>query len=367
MLGGRPATAFALALLADVWQMARGQVEAAGDCEAIDQAVPDVQLLQARFGLRATAADGASAGLQAAAADGASAGVFPTDEERFRLSDPTNSTNPDLTFLNDTFRYRASNPDYGLPGCPCIGIEFLRKWFINNTVVGKEIFYPGDWGTRCEDPTLGTTECEGDAPPWYCNYGKWCYVDGCNCNVSHEFVAHSDFRSFPMVQGHAISVSTATCGSPNASQPEAVRNQTVAYLAYENISMTCDPLPDNITGDDACECIGMSNMYGTVTAHINGSNYSYPADLGTYCSDWDEDRHPDCQGSSQPDWCSQRWCYVDPCRCNIGTPPKVSTYLPKVTYRGKPLFYSYATCGQQDGYSSSKATNESQAMIGAMC
>lgn len=65
---------------------------------------------------------------------------------------------------------------------------------------------------------------------------------------------------------------------------------------------------------------------------------------------WDDSLHPMCHGKFPPKWCKQRWCYVDPCSCNLKAPPKVTMYLPEATFTGKSLYYSYETCGSEDHF-----------------
>lgn len=123
-------------------------------------------------------------------------------------------------------------------------------------------------------------------------------------------------------------------------------------------------------GDTVCPCIGFDNVEGTtmVTLKLEEEGergkvaedgeeeqrktrevkISYRADLGAHCEPWDKGVHPFCKGGRDPSFCMEKWCYVDPCNCKIPTMPKMSIYLPDVTYRGKPLAYSYATCGGED-------------------
>merc|ERR1719271_1148550 len=62
-------------------------------------------------------------------------------------------------------------------------------------------------------------------------------------------------------------------------------------------------------------------------------------------------------------YCAQKWCYVDPCKCNIEISPKTmahevlpktSPYLPGARFQDRPIYYSYATCGGNDEYTSSR-------------
>lgn len=103
-----------------------------------------------------------------------------------------------------------------------------------------------------------------------------------------------------------------------------------------------------------CQCIGIEGLEGESEVNVGGFRseklVKYPMSVGSKCAAWDSGRHPDCSGSSPPDWCFKAWCYVSPCNCKLETPPKLSTYMPNVFYQGKPLYYSYATCGNQDTY-----------------
>lgn len=110
-------------------------------------------------------------------------------------------------------------------------------------------------------------------------------------------------------------------------------------------------------GDSACPCIGFDNLEGgETTVHFDGGmQVAYPADLGSRCETWDNGRHPNsCQPGQEPGlgkgWCGKMWCFVDPCKCSIDVLPKVSVYVPDARYRGKPLFYSYTTCGDKDDF-----------------
>jgi len=106
-------------------------------------------------------------------------------------------------------------------------------------------------------------------------------------------------------------------------------------------------------GDTECPCIGFDNIDGETTVVLeNDEQISYPADLGARCEKWDDGVHPGCKEGETPGlgngWCGQQWCFVDSCNCNIPVMPKVSEYVPDARYRGRPIFFSYATCGGED-------------------
>lgn len=107
-------------------------------------------------------------------------------------------------------------------------------------------------------------------------------------------------------------------------------------------------------GDSKCPCIGIDYSSANTTFNpiaindgISSTHGDFPAELGTSCKAWDDKSHPLCKSSSPPDFCKQRWCFVDPCNCDLpGTDKQSSsTYLSTWTYHKKPLHYSYETCG----------------------
>jgi len=118
-------------------------------------------------------------------------------------------------------------------------------------------------------------------------------------------------------------------------------------------------LDASVVGNEACRCIGVANSSGSVVATYPQGNMSigvvYPSDVGSHCNTWDLHSGPDCvaTGGPQPDFCSQKWCYVDPCSCGLDSPPTTSLMLSGATYHGKTLYYSYATCGGEDSFTSS--------------
>jgi len=99
-------------------------------------------------------------------------------------------------------------------------------------------------------------------------------------------------------------------------------------------------------GTGKCQCVGFDNVEGTTD--IAGT--SYPGDFGARCDAWDKDLTPKCKGPNPEPWCKQKWCYVDPCKCDLPDIPKVSAMLPDAKYQGKPLYYSYETCGSEDSF-----------------
>jgi len=108
-------------------------------------------------------------------------------------------------------------------------------------------------------------------------------------------------------------------------------------------------------GNPKCPCIGLSGFEGNVIAKVGEDKTAeYPADAFASCQAWDDGRHPSCKEGEEPGpgngWCATQWCYVDPCNCDLPVPPKASGYCPDATFQGKPLWYSYATCGGKDTF-----------------
>merc|ERR1712232_698276 len=61
--------------------------------------------------------------------------------------------------------------------------------------------------------------------------------------------------------------------------------------------------------------------------------------------------HPDCptDGLDLPSWCSQKWCFVDPCRCRTSSPPLVTMNANRhLRFQGKSAHWSSETCGSID-------------------
>ena len=107
--------------------------------------------------------------------------------------------------------------------------------------------------------------------------------------------------------------------------------------------------------DAACECKkpmdlvsnmpidgGMYNYTDTTAVNaLNETSWLLPDTYGGTCSGWDAD--PMSSGFSggwgcPADWCSDKWCYVDPCECSdyaIG-----ETFM----FSGVSLYFSYGLC-----------------------
>eukprot|EP00933_Yihiella_yeosuensis_P038511 TRINITY_DN32447_c0_g1_i1.p1 TRINITY_DN32447_c0_g1~~TRINITY_DN32447_c0_g1_i1.p1 ORF type:complete len:387 (+),score=61.91 TRINITY_DN32447_c0_g1_i1:140-1300(+) len=132
---------------------------------------------------------------------------------------------------------------------------------------------------------------------------------------------------------------------------------------------------DNVLGDPKCPCIGFEEQRGNIMVKLNASANGfakYPGNLGAHCADWDNGLEPNhCQVGQQPGenngWCSQKWCFVDPCNCDISVKPKTSSYLPQALYQGKRVYYSYATCKGKDTWNKKQKIPMTELKDTAVC
>jgi len=224
---------------------------------------------------------------------------------------------------------------FGDTECPCIGFDGREGTIRVNYSKTVRVTYPADLGSRCE-PWEATRHPSclpgGDPGPgkgWCAE--SWCFVDPCNCKTK-VVPEPSDMAPDTTFRGKPLYYSYEACGSKN-------------FWNNKPLSL----------GKPNCRCVGFDNFPGTTEVDWKDPNTSvvttieYPADMGGTCRKWDNNVHPMCKGEGEkPKWCSERWCYVDPCSCDLGEMPRVTMYQPHATYRGKSLFYSYGTCGSED-------------------
>jgi len=221
---------------------------------------------------------------------------------------------------------------FGDTECPCIGFDNIEG-VTNVSIEGVQYFYPADLGSRCEDWDNGVhPSCQAGSQADFCTQ-QWCYVDACNCRLP-ELPQPSFYAPTALYRGRPLSYSYAACHS------EDFGGSTMSEV-----------------GEPGCQCIGFDDMPGSFNVTLTGSGSAgasvvrYPAELGGTCNTWDQGVHPECQqGANSPSWCAQRWCYVNPCTCDLAEPPKVGMYLPNATFNGLSLYYSYETCGSEDTF-----------------
>lgn len=217
--------------------------------------------------------------------------------------------------------------NYGLPGCLCVGVDGVKRTKRQEPFIGAHC---DNWTGPCKQEP-----CE-----------RWCFVDPCQCNVSSRESAATEQLTW---EGRKLHLSEETCHSPPPTRG--------AKGTSPSDGRFCNAYDEESYGDRKCKCIGVEHLKGQVAVEVAGETATYPADVGSRCAAWDAEPLSLCAREDAPSWCQKSWCYVDPCACAIAEPPKVSTYFPSASYRKRPLYYSYETCGAQDSFTpdSSKA------------
>jgi hypothetical protein len=235
---------------------------------------------------------------------------------------------------------------YGSPDCPCVGVDEIEGSTTASLKDGSKVSYPADLGAHCKAWDADNhPKCPDES---WCE-SKWCYVDPCNCKNVKVLPKPSIYLPGAKYQGKPVYFSYATCGSKDTYSAETEKKKAA------EIDQMCSSAVDAAKwGAENCRCIGIGPQPGTTKVSIKDKHVAYPADTGATCHAWDAGNHPECSGGSPPSWCSQAWCYVDPCSCTLSTPPKTSNYLPSANYQGKPIYYSYATCGGTDSYTAGR-------------
>jgi len=277
---------------------------------------------------------------------------------------------------------------YGSSKCPCVGFDEVGGT-TEVTVGGQQVDYPADLGASCQawDEKRAPGDCTGLNPASWCSK-QWCYVDPCNCDIP-DIPKISAYLPDSKYQGKPVYYSYETCGAKDEyttkNHKEACVNQPSKDVCngkpkckWSDDKHKCGgkdvmgyclkPLPVNTWGENGCRCVGIDNQPGTLEVHYDensGETTEYPADTGATCDSWDLNRHPECKGADKPGWCTDRWCFVDPCSCNLDVPPSRTNYLPDSNFQGNPIFYSFATCATENRYSKThkKRHAEEQAVV----
>lgn len=261
---------------------------------------------------------------------------------------------------------------YGSSKCPCVGFNNVG----GKTVLemgGQKVDYPADVGARCEawDETRAP-QCKGANPPDWCAQ-QWCYVDPCNCDLP-EIPKISGALPDAEYQGKPLYYSFETCGGSDSytsgtnkeacvnkkTEPDCSASKKCQWNGEENkcggaavMGYCMKPLSVNKWGENDCRCIGIDNIDGSTTVKVGNPevDMDYPADVGASCDQWDLNRHPECTGDEKAPFCYDRWCFVDPCKCDLDVPPVGSNHLYGADFQGKQIFLSYRTCGSENRYS----------------
>jgi len=258
---------------------------------------------------------------------------------------------------------------YGSPKCPCIGLDGIEG-SVEVEVNGTSTSRPADLGARCEAwSEKADPECQGDEQPAWCKE-QWCYVDPCNCELPVP-PKHSKLFPEATYQGRLVFYSFATCGAEDkwteGHHEDACSNFDTEgkcserfpdcswkeghCVAFELNSFCEGYQPEEETwGNKECPCVAIADMGGQIDLKVgSGDLIKYPAETGSKCSTWDKEHHPECTGENPPGWCKERWCYVDPCNCNLPSgQPELATLMEGAVFQGKPVYYSFATCGSKD-------------------
>jgi len=267
-----------------------------------------------------------------------------------------------------------SKGGFGSSECPCVGFDDVE----GTTVVAigeSKMDYPLMLGGSCQawdndrHPSCKKGEKPGLGEGWCAQ--QWCYVDPCNCNIPVAPKV-SSYMPDATYQAKPIYYSYATCGGKDSwtaeHHKEACVNQKSLEsctkldkcawsgskcLGKEVLGQCSQKLHGFTWGMGNCRCIGIDDREGAFQVQIGkDKKMDYPSELGGTCQAWDDQRHPDCLKPDSPKWCRQKWCYVDPCSCALSVPPKTSSYVPDGKYKGRPIYYSYATCGSVDVWTS---------------
>merc|ERR1719272_293091 len=94
-----------------------------------------------------------------------------------------------------------------------------------------------------------------------------------------------------------------------------------------------------LTGSTGCPCIGSNGQTPVdgkiITDKVGFSGHKYSIDYGNQCTPHGEPGSSSCSGNYPASWCKD---------ASVG----LSDYFSK-TASGKPLYYSYSTCGSKDG------------------
>jgi len=235
---------------------------------------------------------------------------------------------------------------HGSEDCRCIGIDEIEGETVIALKNHGNVSYPAEVGSHCEawDAEVHPG-CPGES--WCAQ--EWCYVDPCKCKNVAALPKPSTYLPDAKYQGKPVHFSYSTCGATDSYSAKQEKKTA------KHIKKTCAVHVDSSTwGAKNCRCVGMGPQNGTTKVAIKGKKVAFPADVGSTCNAWEDENHPDCDSADPPAWCSQSWCYVDPCSCDMETPPKTSNYMPDANYQGKPVYYSYATCGGSDSWSTGR-------------
>jgi len=276
---------------------------------------------------------------------------------------------------------------YGDNKCRCIGIDNMKGYYAAQ-VDFHHVQYQAETGATCDTWDQGKNPaCKATVPPQWCNQA-WCYVDPCSCDI--EKLA-TPTETGIVFQGKPAYWSYHTCGSTDfygqtakaaaATQgkdafPDACVHQKSPDSCAQKSDCAWDgkkcggkdivemckgdaKKEESKFGEEDCRCVGLGGSgreVGKAFLHINDKDLvAYPATVGGSCEAWEDTTHPDClkKDGERPAWCSDKWCFVDPCKCKTKVAPKaVMPANQFMRFQGKTAYWSYATCGSVDSWTS---------------
>jgi len=126
------------------------------------------------------------------------------------------------------------------------------------------------------------------------------------------------------------------------------------WPSVQGTGTSSGPFPSN-SGSERCPCLdesldlprapGADDNRVLFTPPGSGESYYWPATYGlSSCSAHDQDLAPYCHQVDSPDWCVDRWCYIDITQCD-------SVYQRSAFFPGvDDLYFSYATCGVSSSF-----------------
>ncbi|CAD7972290.1 unnamed protein product [Amoebophrya sp. A120] len=114
-------------------------------------------------------------------------------------------------------------------------------------------------------------------------------------------------------------------------------------------------------GSPVCPCIDPVALgkvvpdNGTLSYTSGGTTYTLKQTYGSSCDQWDlgsthfgDVVYSGCNGNpaTDPAWCHDNWCYVDPCECAMDDAEQTGLFATQFPDTAVNLAYSYKTCAQ---------------------
>jgi hypothetical protein len=259
-----------------------------------------------------------------------------------------------------------NGPSYGNDKCRCVGIDNFKGYYALQEDF-HHVQHTMETGASCDAWDKGMhPKCRGTVPPAWCNQ-KWCYVDPCSCDI--EVLPKQTVLGI-QYQGSLAYWSYSTCGgtdffsedmAPDSCAMQKTEGQCginpdCAWNGKEcggkEVVKTCKEAEKKdaaVYGEEDCRCVGLGGKeVGKSFMHVNDKDLvQYAPNAGATCQAWESTTHPDClKDGEKPSWCSQKWCFVDPCKCKTKSPPMAVMPANRfMRFQGKTAYWSYDTCG----------------------